>query len=52
MNEVFKRECEEIGIPFEEFPFDFSENQCLTYSTVIEAVMWILKKRQDAIGAA
>ena len=47
MNEVFKRECEELGIPFEEFPWDFAEGSCINYSTVFDAMMWILKKRQD-----
>jgi hypothetical protein len=47
MNEIFKQECEEAGIPFEEFPFDFAENSEMNWGAVIKAVMWILKKRQD-----
>ena len=47
MNEVFKKECKELGIPFNEFPFSFGEGCSVNYSTIIEAMMWILKKRQD-----
>lgn len=47
MNEVFKRECEELGISFEEFPWDFAEGSPIISSSVFDAMLWILKKRQD-----
>lgn len=47
LNEVFKRECEELGISYMEFPFDFAEGSIINYTTVFDAMMWILKKRQD-----
>ena len=50
MNEIFKKECEELGIPFEEFPWDFAEGSPISYPHVFEAMMWILKKRQDKQG--
>ena len=47
MNEIFKEECKEAGISFDEFPYDFTEGCAVSWGTVIKAVMWILKKRQD-----
>lgn len=47
MNEMFQKECEELGIPFEEFPYDFAEGSQIEFPGVAAAMMWILKKRQD-----
>ena len=47
MNEMFQKECEELGIPFEEFPFDFQPSHEVNFPALAEAYMWILKKRQD-----
>lgn len=47
MNEMFRKECEDLGIDYEKFPYDFSEGSSIRYPTIIAAMMWILKKRQD-----
>jgi hypothetical protein len=47
MNEMFEKECKELGIPFEEFPFDFQPCHEVNFPALAEAYMWILKKRQD-----
>jgi hypothetical protein len=47
MNEMFRKECEDLGIDYEKFPYDFSEGSSIHYPTIIAAMMWILKKRQD-----
>lgn len=47
MNEMFQKECEELGIPFEEFPYDFAEGSQVEFPSLAAAMMWILKKRQD-----
>lgn len=47
VQEMFKKECEELGIDFSEFPFDFPEGAERDYPTIFQAMMWILKKRQD-----
>lgn len=53
MNEVFKKECEELGIPFDEFPFDFNPCSKIDFPALAAAMMWVLKKRQDKMmGAA
>lgn len=49
MNEMFKKECEELEINYSEFPFDFSDGCLIHNPTLIKAMMWILKKRQDKI---
>ena len=52
MNEMFKKECEEIGINYDEFPYDFAEGFQFSYPAIFEAMMWILKKRQDKMETA
>jgi hypothetical protein len=47
MNEMFEKECEELGILFEEFPYDFAEGGRIDFPALAAAMMWILKKRQD-----
>lgn len=47
MNEMFEKECEELGIPYEEFPFDFAVSNRIDFPALAKAMMWILKKRQD-----
>lgn len=47
MNEMFKKMCDEAGIEFNEFPFDFPESAERNWPDIVEAIMWILKKRQD-----
>jgi hypothetical protein len=47
VNEVFEKECEELGIPYEEFPFDFAPHSEIDFSLLADAMMWLLKKRQD-----
>lgn len=49
INEMFKKECEELDIDYSGFPFDFAEGSLIHYPTVIKAMMWILKKRQDKV---
>lgn len=49
MNEMFRKECEESEIDYKEFPYDFPENSSIHYPTIIDAMMWILKKRQDRV---
>lgn len=46
MEEMFKKECEELGIDYKEFPFDFPIGGLRHYPTIFAAMMWILKKRQ------
>ena len=53
MNEQFEKACEEAGIPYEEFPYDFGDGCRIDYASIVGAMMWILTRRQDkAIGAA
>ena len=47
MNEMFKTECEEIGVDYQEFPYDFAAGTLINYNTLTKALMWVLKKRQD-----
>jgi len=47
LNMVFKRQCEGIGISYKDFPYDFNTDAPIPYGTIIEAMMWILKRRQD-----
>jgi hypothetical protein len=47
INKMFKAECEELGIDFAEFPYDFAEGCQIYYPAIFEAMMWVLKKRQD-----
>jgi len=47
MNEIFKQECEEAGIPYEEFPFEFNDCDPINFGSMVKAMMWILKRRQD-----
>ncbi len=49
MDEIFKKECEELGIDYSEFPYEFSEDTRIYYPIVFAAMMWILKKRQDKL---
>ena len=48
---IFKKECEEIGVDFREFPFCFQEGIIHYEGDVISAMFWVLKKRQDKILA-
>lgn len=50
IDDIFEEECKEAGISYEEFPFDFSVGNEMNWGTVIKAVMWILKRRQDGIN--
>lgn len=50
MNDIFRKECEELGIDFNDFPFDFSEGSTANLASVTRAMFWILKKRQDIIS--
>lgn len=47
MNEMFRKECEELGIDYSEFPFDFPNNARMDCCSLFKAMLWILKKRQD-----
>ena len=47
IEKVFRKECKEIGIDYNEFPYEFLENSRICYSSIIAAMMWVLKKRQD-----
>lgn len=51
VEKVFRKECEELGILYDEFPYEFLENSAVNYSSIIGAMMWILKKRQDKMEA-
>ncbi len=46
---MFKKECEEAGIDFIDFPFGFQDEYPIVYHQVIEGIMWILKRRQDKV---
>ena len=48
-NELFRKECKELGIDYSEFPFDFADGSVINWATIIKAMMWILKKRQDKL---
>jgi hypothetical protein len=41
MNEVFKKACEEAGIPYETFPFDFPDSSPVDYASLTAAMLWI-----------
>jgi len=49
MNDFFRKECEDLGIDFEEFPYDFSESYPVSFSALFKAMFWLLKKRQDKL---
>lgn len=52
MNEVFRKECEELGINYDtEFPFHFAPASVIEISVIADAQMWILKRRQDKMLA-
>ncbi len=51
MNDMFKKECEELGIDYDTFPFDFPDGSRIDFTALIQALMWILKKRQDKMLA-
>ena len=47
MNEMFRKECEEMGINYSKFPFDFPDGARMDCCSIFKAMMWILKKRQE-----
>ena len=47
IEKMFRKECEEIGIDYSEFPYEFLEDSRIYSSSIIAAMMWVLKKRQD-----
>lgn len=49
INNVFEQECKKLEIPCEDFPFDFALGSRIDFSTLVEGMMWVLKKRQDIL---
>ncbi len=48
---AFKKECEEIGVDFREFPYCFPEEADTSEGDLMSAIFWVLKKRQDKMLA-
>jgi hypothetical protein len=47
IDEMFRSECKEVDVDYAEFPYEFLEGSRINFPSVIKALMWILKKRQD-----
>jgi hypothetical protein len=47
VNEIFYKELDELGIPREEFPYDFLLGREVCWPIFFDAMIWVLKKRQD-----